>query len=135
MVLDTNIVVSALLTPGGTSDRVLRAALAGMLVPLFDQRILMEYEEVLRRENFSFRPADVRVVLDALEQEGEEVVALPVPVELPDPDDLPFLEVAIAGGALALVTGNAAHFRPAKGTHTMRLASPSDVLSLLAKQG
>jgi predicted nucleic acid-binding protein len=49
---------------------------------------------------------------------------------LPDPDDLAFAEVAIAGGADALVTGNARHHAPLKGELPARVMSPAGFLDL-----
>lgn len=48
-------------------------------------------------------------VLAYLESDGERVTARPLTCELPDPDDLPFLEVAAEVGAL-LITSNPAHY-------------------------
>jgi predicted nucleic acid-binding protein len=47
---------------------------------------------------------------------------------LPDPDDEPFLNVAVAGKAACLVTGNASHF-PAKLRQGLRVLSPSEFLT------
>lgn len=57
VVVDTNVMVSALLSPYGPAARVLDALLAGRLVLVFDDRILCEYEEVLGRRRFWVRPA------------------------------------------------------------------------------
>ena len=59
--------------------------------------------------------------------------ARPLPVELPDPDDLPFLEVAAAAGADALVTGKLRHYRAVRGRHDVRGLSPRDLLDRLAR--
>jgi uncharacterized protein len=47
---------------------------------------------------------------------------------LPDPNDLPFVEVAISGRADALVTGNSKHFKPTSGNHRMPVLAPADFL-------
>lgn len=109
VVLDTNILVSALLSPYGPPARVLDLVLAGEVRPAFDDRLLSEYREVLLRPKFSFDAEDVEALLDFLQIEGEPVVALPMFVTLPDADDLPFLEVAVQAEAI-LVTGNKAHY-------------------------
>jgi predicted nucleic acid-binding protein len=51
-----------------------------------------------------------------------------VKLALPDPDDLPFLETAVAARAEALVTGNPRHFRPKRGRHNIAVLPPSDYL-------
>lgn len=110
IVVDTNVLVSGLLNPHGPPGRVLDAVLAGTHVLLCDDRIRSEYTEVLGRKRFGFASADVATLLRGLESCGESVTAPPLSVSLPDPDDLPFLEVAVAGRADRLVTGNPRHF-------------------------
>ena len=110
IVLDTNVLVSGLLTPHGPPGRLVDLLLAGEVTLIYDDRILSEYHEVLERPRFDFDPGDVEDVLELFATEGEAVTAPPLAVELPDPDDLPFVEVATAGRADALVTGNRRHF-------------------------
>ncbi len=111
VVLDTNILVSALLSPFGPPARVLDLVLTGDLRVAYDDRILAEYREVLARPKFGFAPDDVAALLAYFESTGEHVVSRPLTVDLPDRDDLAFLEVAAEAGA-TLVTGNAAHYPP-----------------------
>ena len=47
IVLDTNVLVSGLLTPFGTSGEIVRMVSAGKLILLYDSRILLEYQEGL----------------------------------------------------------------------------------------
>ena len=131
LVLDTNVLVSGLLNPRGAPGRLLDLLLAGQIVPLFDDRIVAKYREVLARPRFGFEDRDARAVLDYLTLAGEPVAAPPLDVTLPDPDDLPFLEVAAAGRADALVTGNPRHFVPKRGKTAVAVLSPSEVLRIL----
>ena len=100
----------------------------GDLHVLYDDRILAEYREVLRRAKFALRPEDVAQVLEQLERTGEAVSASPVSVTVKDVDDLPFLEVSISGASDALVTGNAADFKPVRGSHDIRVLSPRELM-------
>lgn len=109
VVLDTNILVSGLLSAFGPSARVLDMVLNGDIRAAYDDRLIAEYREVLARPKFGFAAEDIAVVLAYLEAEGERVMAYPLSCELPDPDDLPFLEAASEAGAV-LITGNTAHF-------------------------
>ncbi len=112
IVLDTNVLVSALLSPFGPSARVLDLALIGEVRLAFDDRILSEYRAVLARPKFGFALDDVRDLLEYLVFTGEPVTPRLLAVDLPDPGDLPFLEVAVEAHA-PLVTGNIAHFERA----------------------
>jgi putative PIN family toxin of toxin-antitoxin system len=129
VVLDTNVLVSGLLTPHGASARVLDLVLIGDLIPVADDRILDEYAAVLARPRFGFAEADVAGLLRYLATWGEHVVAPPLDLELPDPDDVPFLEVAVAGRAAALITGNLRHFRPVRGKHRVHVVGPGRCLA------
>ena len=112
VVLDTNVLVSALLSPFHTPARVLDLILAGEVEIAFDDRIMAEYREVLARPKFAFDLRAVEDILDFIEHSGIAVTSLPLPAaKLPDIDDLPFLEVAAAAQA-TLVTGNVRHFPP-----------------------
>lgn len=113
VVLDTNVVVSGLLNSFGPPGRVLDLALAGDLTVAYDDRVLSEWREVLGREKFGFSPADVESLLALFQEEGLRTNPSPLGVALPDPDDLPFLEVAREARA-TLVTGNLKHYPPNK---------------------
>ena len=128
VVLDTNVVVAALLSPDGAPARVLALVISGEAVLCWDERILREYRAVLARPRFAFDAADVRRLLAFLESAGEPVTAPPLTVGLPDPEDAKFLEVAAAGRADALITGNLRHF-PESQRGGVRVASPSELLA------
>lgn len=125
IVLDTNVIVSGLLNPEGNPGRVVDLFLSGEVTLLADDRILAEYRSVLRRPKFGFDAADLSDFLGLVEAESERVVAPPLGSRLPDESDRAFLEVALAGGADSLVTGNARHFRPAH-VDRFRIESPTE---------
>lgn len=108
IVVDTNVIVSALLHPGRQADRVLEAIRDRGDRVLYDARIEREYREVLARPKFkSIDPEHSRHLLSRLIDQGEPVeVAEPFAIEMTDPDDRCFVEVAIAGRADVLLTGN-----------------------------
>jgi putative PIN family toxin of toxin-antitoxin system len=135
VVIDSNVVVSAMLSPHAPPAQVVRLALQGDLGLIHDDRILAEYREVLSRPTFDFDAEDVRAMLEGIEWIGETVFASPLSVELPDADDLPFLEAAAAARADALVTGNTRHYHPVKGRHDVRVLTPRELLDLLPKEG
>jgi len=101
---------------------------AGALTLCTDARILSEYGEVLRRPKFGFAEDDLAILLDALRGQGYAVASVPLPRALPEPGDEPFLEVALAGGASCLVTGNHVHF-PADRRLGMPVLSPTELVA------
>ncbi len=109
--LDTNVLVSALLNSFGAPGRVLDLVVAGEPTVAYDDRVLSEWRQVLRREKFGFSAGDVEVLVGFVEGEGISVNASPLAIKLPDEDDLPFLEVAHAAEA-TLITGNTRHYPP-----------------------
>ncbi|MBW8875882.1 MAG: putative toxin-antitoxin system toxin component, PIN family [Acidobacteria bacterium] len=123
MVLDTNVLVSGLLQPFGPSGQIVRLVASGDLVLCHDSRILAEYREVLLREKFRFDPERVNALLEEIRAGGIAVAARPLAIRLPDSDDEPFLEVALAGGVRCLVTGNLKHY-PAEARHGVEVLSP-----------
>lgn len=118
IVLDTNILISALITPFGNSARILDMVLLGELQMIYDDRILSEYREVLLRPKFCFEEKDVDEILTFIETGGVKVTSAPINESLIDKDGIPFIEVAITGMAEALITGNKRHF---KGKHAKKL--------------
>lgn len=116
--MDTNILISGLMTPFGNAARILDMVLSGELHVLYDDRVLSEYREVLLRPKFSFEEKDVDSLLAFIEAEGMKVTSTPIDYPHVDKDDMPFIEVAMAGKAEALITGNKRHFK-GKSLNTM----------------
>ena len=127
IVLDTNVLVSALLTPFGNAARILDMVLLGELLLLYDDRIILEYREVLLRPKFGFKEKDVHDLLVFLEADGMKVNPAPIKYTLADQDDIPFIETALTGMAEAVITGNIRHF---KGKHSknFKIMAPDEFL-------
>lgn len=128
-VLDTNVIVSAALTAGGTCDHVLRAAVAGRVRLTWSAPILAEYRAVLLRPKFKFSRSTITALLAAFDP-SNQVTPQPAP-RLPDPDDEAFLAAALATLDRLLVTGNTAHFPP-KICHPVQVLTPTEALRSLA---
>lgn len=112
VVVDTNVLVAGLLSPYGPPGEIVRMIASGSLTVAYDARIMGEYVEVLRRPKFSFSREPVEAFLDQIRATGTVVAGGPVPARLPDSNDEAFLEVALAGRAQCLITGNVKHFPP-----------------------
>ena len=129
VVLDTNVLVSALLTPMGPLSAALKIVIGyGKIV--YDLRILTEYRKVLNRKEFGFDKEKVKVLIDFVKNDGlqiTEVVPLPK-AKFADPGDMPFLETAVAAGVDFVITGNKKHF-PKSLAGKVEILSPGDFLS------
>lgn len=110
VVLDTNIVVSATISPAGLERRVFDLALTGQLRFCVSREILNEYSEVLARAKFSINEARLADLLAAIQKSAILFVPRVRVYAAGDPDDDKFLECAQAAGADYLVTGNLRHF-------------------------
>ena len=133
IVLDTNVLVSGLLTPFGPCGEIVRMVSAGKLILYIDARILSEYNEVLQRPKFKFNNDHIDTLISFIRHNGQFISALPLKSSLPDPDDEPFLEVAIAGNVRSLITGNIVHY-PSSHREGINILSPSEFLKYYRKE-
>lgn len=108
-VLDTNVVLAALVRPGGTCGKLRLAWQAQWFLPLASRATADELIRVLAYPKFRLT-AEERHDLLADYLPWAETVRIPTPPPTPhcrDPHDLPFLQLAFAARADALVTGDA----------------------------
>lgn len=112
-VLDTNVLVSAMLKNGSVPGHVAVEALTGDIIPVLNDDILAEYEDVLNRPKFSFNKKAVRVFLDELKKRAVYTDYGMIEDEIPDPKDIVFYAVLMEkrkDEEAYLVTGNLKHF-------------------------
>lgn len=112
-VIDTNVIVSALLSKSGQSNPalVITAVITGAITPLYNKEILEEYQEVLSRKKFKFHPGSISNLISVFSEYGIESSRLTVQDFIfPDPDDAVFYEVTLSKDDAVLVTGNIKHF-------------------------
>lgn len=129
IVLDTNVLVSALLKPNSVPGRILDLVVARQVVVAMDHRIFVEYRDVLYRPEFELPRKEVADLLDFLWYSSERVQASELATQLPDPEDRMFIEVAVRSFADALVTGNIKHF-PTSQRHGVHVLTPRQFLDL-----
>jgi len=129
VVLDTNVIISGVLTTHGVCGQILDLMIEGLFEICLDDRILDEYNTVLLREEFKLDSDDVEELIGFIRSSALPVTAVPRIRELPDPDDLPFLEIAEAAGAI-LVTGNIRHY-PSDSCDSIKVLTPREFLSLI----
>ena len=108
-VLDTNVVVSALLQPLGKPAAVLDLVMAGQIDLIVNDAVLAEYEDVLLRPKFGFNEQIVSGFIGYLQQKASRCFAISQPERTPDADDQVFWDLAATNNAV-LVTGNTKHY-------------------------
>ena len=109
VVIDTNVLVSALWSRNGAPAQILAMIQNGRLTPCYDSRILEEYWRTLRRSKFGFSEWEIAGILAQIESDGMSVVPSPLSVPFMDEDDRKFYEVAKHCNA-TLITGNLKHY-------------------------
>ena len=111
VVVDTNVLVSAFLTPDGPCGTVFRWCAAHHEEWLATPTIIAEYERVLLRPCFGFKAATVQSLVALLNEIALDDVE-PVGQSVPGAsrEDMQFYAVAVRYGARHLVTGNVKHY-------------------------
>ena len=111
VVLDTNVIVSALLIPSNSRpSEIFNLVLNGSLTIVYDNRLFSEYVDVLYREKFNINRDCLKFIIRYIEQEGEFLFAKPLTAHFIDETDKKFYEVYKSGEAQYLITGNIKHF-------------------------
>ena len=128
-VLDTNVVVSGLMNPRGHPAAILNAVANGRVKMVCDARILAEYRDVLSRPRLKLAPDKIAAFLVSLRGQSF-VTPVSLPATAPDPDDLIFVEAALATTGKTIVTGNMAHY-PTGILHGARVLTPSQAAAEL----
>jgi putative PIN family toxin of toxin-antitoxin system len=111
VVLDTNIIVSAFLSPEGKPSTILQLVLRGDIEIYFNTAILVEYEQVLIRSKFAgkiHQPA-IQRFFELINGFGINIIATHSQINLTDEPDRKFYDVAQTAGAF-LITGNKKHY-------------------------
>ena len=129
-VFDTNVLVSSILSRrmDSATVKVVDAIITGEIIPLYNQEILEEYEEVLHRKKFALSEESIRKVLTMIRQFGLAVNPGPTVEVLVDMDDLVFYEVVMEkreDGAY-LITGNIRHFPKRE-----YIVTPSEMVAIM----
>jgi len=124
-VIDTNVLVSGLITSHGYPARIINAFKEKQFNLLYCSEILIEYRDVLYRGRFGLKSNDVDDLLDVISLNGIPVTTDASNITLTDEDDRCFFDVAKNTGAY-LVTGNLKHY-----PNDSTIITPADFVKLL----
>lgn len=130
-VIDTNVVVSAMLKWQSLPGTVLQFVFDGTILPVFNDEILNEYREVLGRSKFGFNHEIVDDFVGNIEELGVSIKAETLDLYFPDPKDRVFYEITMEkrkNDDAYLVTGNIRHF-PERNF----VVTPREMLEIIAK--
>jgi putative PIN family toxin of toxin-antitoxin system len=133
IVIDTDIVVTALRSLTGGSNAVMQQVAQGRLKPLITPALFLEYEAVLKRPDqrivHGLLPREIDRFLAALASAAEPVeVSFRWRPQLTDANDEMVLEAAVNGGADALVTHNVRDFAKGAERFGVRVLRPGELL-------
>ena len=134
VVVDTNVLVSALITRNESSPtvQILRFLASGNIIPVYSDEILKEYNEVLRRDKFKLPEYIIISLLKDIMDNGLKITDLAeVDETMPDPKDVVFYAVTLSAQdkEAFLVTGNGKHF-PVKPF----VVTPSELVDMVKEQ-
>lgn len=132
VVLDCNVLISA-----GLTDGACRQVLAEVIRRhdwFYSPPLLAELLAVTaypRLAKYRHKLEQIATVMVAI---GHEVAPAPDLITLPDPDDVVYLQTALAAAADVLVTGNLRDFQNAAGGN-IRILSPREFLTMIGECG
>lgn len=134
IVVDTSVVIAAMIGRSGPSREVLRRCLLGQYTPLIGNTLFAEYEDVIARDNIlqqcPISKHEIRTLLNAFYARCDwvSVYYLWRP-NLRDEADNHLVELAVAGNAYFLVTNNMRDFQQAQ-LHfaQLQIIKPQDLL-------
>jgi putative PIN family toxin of toxin-antitoxin system len=130
-VIDTNVLVSAMLKWKSVPGSIIELAIEGPIVPVLNEIILKEYREVLSRPKFHLTEDIIYNIIASIEKVAIFVDEEHIDIELPDSKDRVFYEVVMEerkDEAAYLVTGNIKHF-PEKPF----IVTPREMLDIILK--
>jgi putative PIN family toxin of toxin-antitoxin system len=131
VVIDTNVLVSAMLKWKSVPGSIIELAIEGPIVPVLNELILKEYQEVLSRPKFHLTDDIISNIISSIQKVAIYVDEEHIDIELPDSNDKVFYEVVMEerkDEAAYLVTGNIKHF-PEK----TFIVTPREMLDIILK--
>ena len=137
IVVDTNVIIGALIGKDGPNRAVLRHCLTGLFSPLISNSLFLEYEAVSSRgsilERCPLPMSEIRELLNAYYN-----VCQWIPIyylwrpSLSDENDNFLVELAVAGNAFCIVTNNVNDLKGSELTFPdIRILRPTELLAWL----
>lgn len=131
-VIDTNVLVSAMLKYSSIPGKIIEFAFSGAIIPVLNDDIVSEYRTVLMRKKFHLTSEIVDDVIDSLSNYGEYITPERLNIDMPDQKDAVFYEVVMEkrkSEDAYLITGNIRHF-PAE----YFIVTPREMLNIILER-
>ena len=136
LIIDTNVMVSGLMSRHGASNRLLQLLGSASCAMLVSVPLFLEYESVLKRPEIRLKHGYAPVAIDRFLAYWA-TICIPVTLhvlwrpQLSDPQDEMVLETAVNGGADRIVTFNIKDFEPAADRFGIKLCTPTELLRIM----
>jgi putative PIN family toxin of toxin-antitoxin system len=136
VVLDTNLLISAFISKNGEPAQILSLLQAEHFYLLLSGEVFTELEHVIQypklRKLYAYTDAQVERFLKGLRRvalwtEASDTLA----VVSDDESDNRFIELAVAGGARYIITGDKQHLLKIRRYHSIEIVSPTEFLALI----
>ncbi len=131
-VIDTNVIVSAMLKRNSVPWIIVNKLFDETIIPLANNEIIEEYEDVLSRKKFSFNKKDVSNFIKEFRKKAILLDRTKIDEQFVDLDDVVFYEIVITARKKSrnsyLITGNKKHF-PIKSY----IVTPNEMLEIIKK--
>lgn len=130
-VVDTNVFVSSFISknPESPTKKIVELILSGAITLLYDEDILAEYNEVLKRKKFHIDAADVDAIIAYMRTFGLPTNRTPFAESMPDESDRVFFEITLTAEESFLVTGNLKHY-----PQLPQVVTPAEFLELIKSE-
>ena len=127
-VVDTNVLVSSFISknPSSPTKKIVQMMLEGLVTPLYDESIIAEYNEVLRRSKFHLVRAEIDSIILYIQENGIHTSRTPFSEYMPDESDRVFYEITLSVEDSFLVTGNLKHY-----PKEPRVVTPAEFLDIV----
>lgn len=111
-VIDTNVIVSSFISksPESPTKKVVQMILNGSVTPLYDEDVIAEYNEVLKRNKFHLEYEKIDAILTQIRKCGILTSRTTFAESMPDESDRVFFEITLSVEDSFLVTGNLKHY-------------------------
>lgn len=112
-VIDTNVIVSALIKPNSNPQKIISYVEQGKIIPVYNDEIMGEYVEVLHRDKFHFSEERIQSVLNTIKDYGRVLSGTETDEFFSDTSDIKFFQVVLTANMIQdsyLITGNLKDF-------------------------